>query len=159
MEGAIVLIDNLTNDVRGTHHRPAATPQQLIRLVDTLRRKVMTAGAEAVIVGQLKPMEVVDVTPVNELLNQYLRRERERGRDGFACQTQTRLQHLKGDGYHIRPDYASVLDKTYACAFMGIEVPDPTPWDEFSPSFVRRRWEADWPRLVGGGTQRIQHGR
>ena len=157
VEGATVIIDDLTNDVRGTRHRPAATPQQLVRLVDTLRRRVMAAGAEAVIVCQLKPMQVVDVTPFNELLNEYLRREKERGRDGYGCQTQIRLEHLKGDGYHIRPDFASVLDRTYACAFIGIDVPDPTPWDEFAPSFVRRRWEADWPRLVGGGTQMTHH--
>ena len=157
--GAIVLIDDLTNDVRGTRYRPSATPQQLVRLVDTLRRRVMAAGAEAVITCQLKPMQVVDVTPYNELLDSYLRREKERGRDGFGCRTQIRLQYLKGDGFHIRPDFLSIVDRTYAFAFLGWDVLDPTPPDEFAPSYVRRRWEAEWPRLAGGGLQMAQHGR
>lgn len=149
--GAIVLVDDLTNDVRGTRQRPAVTPQQLLRLVDNLRRRVMAAGAQAVIVCQLKPMQTVDVTPFNQQLCDYLRREKKRGRDGFGCRTQIRLDYLKGDGYHVRPDFLSVIDRTYACAFLSAEVPDPTPLDEFAPSFVREQWKADWPRLAGGG--------
>ena len=148
VEGAIVLVDDLTNDVRGTRQRPAVTPPQLLRLVDNLRRRVMAAGAQAVTVCQLKPMQTVDVTPFNEQLCDYLRREKQRGRDGFGCRTQIRLDYHKGDGYHIRPDFSSVIDRTYACAFLGIEVPDPTPLDKFAPSSVRRQWEADWPRLA-----------
>ena len=60
VEGATVLVDNLTNDVRGTRSRPAVTPQQLVRLVDGLRNKVMAAGAAAVVVCQLKPMEIAN---------------------------------------------------------------------------------------------------
>ena len=154
-----MLIDDLTNDVRGTRLRPSVTPQQLIRLVDRLRRKVMAVGADAVVVCQLKPMQMVDVTSYNELLNDYLKREKERGRDGFGCRTQIRMGHLKGDGFHIRPDFYSVIDRTYACAFLGFDVPDPTPWDEFMPGFVRSRWESDWPRLAGGGMPMNHHGR
>ena len=36
VEGATVLVDSLTNNVRGTRSRPAITPQQLVRLVDGL---------------------------------------------------------------------------------------------------------------------------
>ena len=158
-EGAVVLIDNLTNDVRGTRSRPAVTPQQLLRLVDGLRRKVMAAGAVAVTVCQLKPMQATDVTLYNQELDSYLRREKDRGRDGFGCRTMIRLDFLKGDGYHIRPDYWSVLDRTYACALLGIDVPFPTPWNEFAPSFVRQRWESEWPRMPGGGADMNHHGR
>ena len=119
----------------------------------------MAAGAEAVITCQLKPMQTVDVTPYNELLDSYLRREKKKGRDGLGCRTQIRLQHLKGDGYHIKPDFMSIVDRTYAFALLGRDVLDPTPLNEFAPSFVRRRWEADWPRLAGGGLQMTQHGR
>ena len=158
VEGAVVLIDTLTNDVRGTRSRPAATPQQLLRLVDGLRRRAMAAGAVAVVVCQIKPMQIVDVTPHNELLCDYLRREKERGRDGYGCRTQIRMNFLKGDGYHVKPEYGSVLDRTYAYALMGLEVPFPTPWDEFAPSYVRQRWELDWPRLTGGGANMAQNG-
>ena len=151
VEEAVVVVDNLTNDVRGTRNRPSVSPQQLMRLVDCLRRKVMAEGAVAVVVCQLKPMEIGDVTPYNQLLDSYLKREKDKGRDGYSCRTQIRLDYLKGDGYHVRPDFLSVIDRTYACVFLGIEVLDPTPLDEFAPSSVRRQWEADWPRLAGSG--------
>ena len=157
--GSTVLIDNLTNDVRGTRSRPAVSPRQLIRLVDQVRRRVMAAGAEAVVVCQLKPMQTADVTPYNDLLNGYLRAEKDKGRDGFGCQTMIRLDSPKADGFHIRPDFISVVARTYACAFWGIEVPDPTPWDKFAPSHDRTAWESDWPRLAGGGATMIHHGR
>ena len=158
LEGAIVVVDNLTNDVRGTRGRPPVSPQQLVRLVDGLRRKVMAAGAVAVVVCQLKPMQTTDVTPYNDILDSYLRREKERGRDGFGCRTMIRLDSLKGDGYHLRPEFWSVLDRTYACAMLGIDVPFPTPWNDFAPSHVRQRWEMEWPRL-GGGAHMDRHGR
>ena len=157
MEGATVLVDNLTNDARGTRDRRASTPQQLVGLVDRLRGKIMAAGAAAVVICQLKPMEVVDVTPHNELLDLYLRREKERGRGGFGCRTQIRLDFLKGDGFHVRPEFGSVLDRTYACAFLGMCVPFPTPLGDFAPSFVRKQWEADWPRL-GDRADMTHHG-
>ena len=155
LEGAIVVVDNLTNDVRGTRGRSAVSPQQLMRLVDGLRRKVMAAGAVAVVVCQLKPMQTTDVTPYNDLLDCYLRREKERGRDGFGCRTMIRMDSLKGDGYHLKPEFWSVLDRTYACAMLGIDVPFPTPWGDFAPSYVRQRWETEWPRLGGGA--RVGH--
>ena len=157
VEGAVVLVDDLTNDVRGTRHRPSVSPLQLVRLVDILRRKIMAAGAAAVIVCQLKPMETVDVTPYNTQLNCYLLRERERGREGYGCRTQIRMSFLKTDGFHIKPEFSSVIDRTYACAFLGMEVPDPTPWDDFTPIAVRRRWEKEWPRLAGGGGTAMNH--
>ena len=158
LEGATVLVDNLTNDVRGTRSRPSVSPQQLVRLVDSLRRKVMAAGAAAVTVCQLKPMQTTDVTPFNDLLNSYLRREKQRGRDGFGCGTMIRLDNLRGDGYHLKPECWSVLDRTYACALLGVDVPFPTPWNDFAPSFVRQRWESEWPRL-GGGANVANNGR
>ena len=111
----------------------------------------MAAGAKAVIVGQLKPMRTTDVTPHNDLLNGYLRAEKRKGRDGFGCRTMIRMNFLKPDGHHVRPEYLTVIARAYACAFLGIEVPDPTPWGEFLPSFDRTSWESDWPRLGGGG--------
>ena len=118
----------------------------------------MAAGAKAVVVCQIKPMQITDVSPYNDFVDQYLRKEKERGRDGYGCRTQIRLNFLKGDGYHVKPEFGSVLDRTYACALLGINVPFPTPWNEFAPSHVRRQWEAEWPSLVGGGRDTIHHG-
>ena len=159
VRGATVVIDNLTNDVRGTQTRPAVSPQLLVRQVDRLRLRVMEAGAAAVVVCQLKPMQIRDVTPYNTLLDDYLRLEREQGRGGHGCRTQIRLKHLKSDGYHVMPQMDSTIDRTYACAFLGIPVPCPTPWDEFVPPHDRRRWETQWPRLVGGGASMTNNGR
>ena len=158
MEGAVVVIDNLTNDVRGTRSRPAVSPQQLLRLIDGLRRTVMAAGAAAVVVCQLKPMQATDVTPYNELLDCYLKREKDRGREGYGCRTMIRRDFLKSDGYHVRPEFGSVLDRTYAHAILGLDVPFPTPWEEFAPDYVRQRWESEWPRLQRGSYMN-HHGR
>ena len=119
----------------------------------------MAAGAAAVIVCQLKPMRTTDVTPHNDQLSGYLRAEKRKGRDGFGCRTMIRSDFLKMDGYHVKPEYTSVIARTYACAFLGFEVPDPTPWDGFAPGFDRNRWEADWPSLAGGRTFMPNHGR
>ena len=151
VQGATVVIDDLTNDVRGMRSRPAVSPQQLVRLVDQLRKRLKEAGAVSMVVCQLKPMQLKDVTPYNSLLSDYLRTERAQGRGGYGCRTQIRLEFLRNDGYHVKPQYDSTIDRTFACAILGIEVPCPTPWDEFVPDFVRRRWETDWPRLMRGG--------
>ena len=154
VRGTTVVIDNLTNDVRGTQARPALTPHEFVRSVDRLRQKLKLAGAKAVVVCELKPMPVTDVTPFNNQLSEYLRAQR----GGFGCRTQIRLNYLKNDGFHVRPMYDSIIDKTYACAIQGIRVPCPTPPNEFVPDHMRRRWETEWPRVGGGGGQTIVHG-
>ena len=123
VRGAIVIIDCLTNDIRGTRLRPSVSPQQLVCGVDRLRRVLKMAGAKAAVVCQVKPMRLGDVSPYNDHLSDYLRGQKW----GFSCRTQIRLSYLKPDGYHVRPQYDSIIDKTYACAIRGIPVIDPTP--------------------------------
>ena len=154
---AVVIIDDLTNDARGTHTRPAVIPTQLIRMVDRLRRRLMAAGARNTVVCQIKPMQVTNVIPFNDALDAYLREEKAKGRGGFGCQTQIRLSYLRNDGYHVKPQYDSVVDKTYACAIMGTQVPDPTPGGAFMPDLARRRWETEWP-AAGSGRHSDDHG-
>ena len=107
---SVVVVDNLTNDIRGTRLRPSLNPRDLVRGVDRLRGALKSAGAMAVVVCQVKPMELGDVTPYNDLLSEYLAGERW----GFGCRTQIRLGHLKPDGYHIKPQFYSIVDRTYA---------------------------------------------
>ena len=144
VRGAVVVVDNLTNDVRGNPNRPSATPQELIRRVDRLRERVRMASAVAVVVCEVKPMQVTDVRPHNTLLDSYLR---SKGRTGYGCSTQIQMNTLKPDGYHINPSEFSVLAKTYACAIQGLPVPCPTPVDDFIPLMERRRYEVEWPRV------------
>ena len=143
VRGAVVVIDTLTNDVRGTRMRPALSAQEMVRGIDRLRSRLRMAGAAATIVCQLKPMQILDVTPFNQSLSDYLRAQN----GGFGCRTQIRLSDLSGDGYHVIPQADSVIDKTYACAIMGVPAPCPTPHDEFVPDHLRRRWEKEWPGI------------
>ena len=154
VRGATVIMDNLTNDIRGTRLRAAASPQELVRNVDKLRGRLKAEGAADVVVCQAKPMQIADVTLHNQQLSDYLRGQVR----GYGCRTQIRLDYLKNDGFHIRPQFDSVVDKTYACAIRGVHVPSPTPLDEFVPFSVRRRWESDWPRISGGMTPSQNHG-
>ena len=109
------------------------------------------------VVCQLKPMAVVDVRPYNEVLSNYLTAC---GPGGFGCLTQIRMEFLKPDGFHVHQRYCTVIDRTYACAIRGIPVPCPTPQDNFVPSFVRRRMDREFPRLVGqAGGNGMQDGR
>ena len=154
VSGATVVIDNLTNDARGTQGRPAMTPRELVNSVAKLRQKLTAAGASSVVVCQLKPMQVTDVTPYNTMISDYLRPLR----GGYGCRTQIKLHYLKSDGFHIQPMYDSIIDRTYACAIQGVPVPCPTPLDQFIPDRMRRRWESDWPRIGKGAGLNMNHG-
>ena len=129
-------------------------PQDFVCGVNKLRGTLSLSGAAAVVVCQVKPMELGDVSPYNELLSDYLRGQR----GGFGCSTQIRLGHLRSDGYHVNPQFDSIIDKTYACAIRGIPVHDPTPRGAFVPMFMRRRYETEWPRLGGGVGLRANNG-
>ena len=116
---------------------------------DIVGSLLLTAGAEAIIVCQIKPMTHLNVIPYNDVLNDFLNSQS----GGFGIATQIRMQDIKpnamGNGFHILPDVVSVLDRTYACAIRGLPVPCPTQMEDFMPMQVRRRWVAGWPRVGG----------
>jgi hypothetical protein len=122
VEGAEVILDVSTNDVRGTRGLPRVTPEEVSdrvwKVVATLKEK----GASGVTVCETKPMKLMDVTPYSNLLQQRCR-ERKVG----WCPTQLAVDNLKEDGYHVLPSFLQVLDATYACIVMGVQVPNPTP--------------------------------
>ena len=153
VRGATVVVDNLTNDARGTRQRPAATPEEMVKRVDRLRRELLEAGAERVVIAEVKPMQQVDVRPHNRMLHHYLCAQ---GRGGYGVSTQIRMSWLRHDGFHIGKEFDSVVDKTYACALMGIPVPCPTPVADFEPFFVRRRREAEWPTVGRAYAQMVR---
>ena len=144
VRGATVVMDNLTNDVRGTRQRKSATPEETVFRVEKLRMKLLEAGANAVVIAEIKPMQQVDVRPHNRKLHYYLR-----SLDGnnYGVCTQIRMNHLRNDGFHVRNEFDSVIDKTYACAIQGIPVPCPTPTTDFEPDFVRRQRYAEFPLI------------
>ena len=143
---AVVIVDNLTNDIRGTTVWPSLSPRGLAHWVDKLRGRMKMVGVATIVVCQAKPMQVADVTSYNNLLSQYLCTQDQ----GFGCKTQIRLTYLKLDGYHVRPQFDSIIDKTYACAIRGVPVINPTPLDGFLPDHLRGRWQKQWPRIGGG---------
>ena len=141
-----VVVDNLTNHAKGSWRSCSDTPEQLTHRVDEFRRLLISSSAAAVVICQIKPMQTVDVRPFNQSLHQYLS---SCGTANYGCLTQIRMDYLRADGTHISPKYGTVLDRTYACALRGVPVPSPTPEYDFVPYAFRRRWDDDWPRLVG----------
>ena len=150
---ATVVIDNITNDVRGTQQKPAATPEDTVFRVDKLRRKLLEAGAKAVVVAEIKPMQWVDVRPHNRRLHYYLLSQ---GRDGHGISTQIRMNFLRNDGFHVRREFDYVIDGTYACAILGVPVPYPTPTTDFEPEFVRRQRHTEWPLINDAYAQSVR---
>ena len=47
--GTLVIVDNLTNDVRGTRGRKAASPDELVFRVKRLRERILAAAARSVL--------------------------------------------------------------------------------------------------------------
>ena len=95
--------------------------------------------ADFVSVCQIKPMRHKDVSPFNCLLDDYLRAN---GIPG--CETQIKMENLRPAGFHILRQFDSVVDRTYACAILGVPVPCPTPSENFIPEHVRELYKKDW---------------
>ena len=148
VENAYVILDNTTNNVRGGKNHAAEPPDLVTARVATLREFILSKSAKAVVVCQLKPMTRVDVRPYSWQIHDYLL---SCGKTGYGCRTQIRLRHLKEDGFHVQLKHDSILDKTYACALLGIHVPDPTPISDLVTDELRRKWESQWPRAGGKG--------
>ena len=144
ISGAILVIDCLTNDARGTRRKRALEPEEIVYQVDIFRAK--TFGAKATVFCQIKPMKHVNVVPHNELLHEYLRCH-----NIYGCQTMVRAEFLRWDGFHISSQFKSVLHRQYACALLGVPVPCPTPFEDFLPGNVRHSYDQEWPAL---GTSR-----
>ena len=147
VSGAIVIVDNLTNDVRGSWQQKACTPEELLWKLNGLKEAM--SNADAIIVCEVKPMRNVYVMPHNQLLHDYVLNQPFL----YGCRTQIRMEFLDSKGFHILPEYGSVLDRTYACALRAIDVPCPTPFENFVPEFMRRQFEREWPRLVGNRSE------
>ena len=149
VKDAYVIIDNITNNVRGGKNHEAEPPDLVTDRVAALRELILERSAKAVVVCQLKPMKRVDVRAHTMQIHRYLLAC---GKGGYGCRTQIRMRYLKDDGFHVQPRHIAIVDKTYACALLGVYVPDPTPFGDLAPDFTRRRWENKWPRVGGRGT-------
>ena len=148
VENAYVVIDNITNNLQGGKKHEPDSPELVATRVAALREYVLSKSAKAVIVCELKPMKWVDVRPASRMIHDYLV---SCGKGGYGCRTQIRMEYLKDDGFHVQPRHISIIDKTYACALLGVHVPDPTPLQNLVPEFIRRRWEKQFPRMGGRG--------
>ena len=121
------------------------------------------ADARAVVVCQIKPITFLNVSPFNEALHHLIINHG----GVYGCDTQVRMSHLAYDGFHVTPDYAGIIDRTYACAIMREPVPCPTPAEEF---ITAQEWNfrRDWPRVgdersrrggeLAGGAYQNSHG-
>ena len=159
-----MIVDTLTNNIRGTKSRAADSPEKLVARLATVRETLYATGAATVVICQVKPMKNVDVSPYNRLLHDFLCFQPDGGPE---CETQIQMADIKpgsdesGNGFHIQPECVAILDRTYACAIRNVPVPCPTPFDEFVPLHVRQRWETEWPKLrrVGGRFPMNHYGR
>ena len=143
---AYVVIDNLTNNIRGNWRMQGESPEQVVDGVARLRDLILSLSAAAVVVCEVKPMGMIDVRPFNSRLHHFLSTC---GTNGYGCNTQIRMEFLAPDGFHVNKKFATVLDRTYACALRGTPVPCPLVDDDFVPPFYRRSWDSQWPRLEG----------
>ena len=148
VSGAIVVVDCLTNDVRGTKKKSPLEPEELVRQIHLLREATCWANAKETVICQVKPMQHVDVTHHNKLLHEYLCKQGVTG-----CQTMICMEFLGRDGFHIMPQFKSVLHRQFACALLGVPVPCPTPYQNFISGHIRRAFDQNWPNLMGSSTE------
>ena len=154
--GRAVILDVGTNDVRGTAGVPWVRPGEVGERFEMVARLLLEKGAVGVVGCEVKPMKFMDVTPYSRAIHTACLRLRAHGHRVHGCQTQTGVSHLGKDGYHILPSFAGVLDRTYACAIMGVPVPCPTPsWDKYRGVELGGGWPT--PREAQG--QGNRHGR
>ena len=144
INGAIVIIDCLGNDARDTRQAPKLTPDQHVQKLDELRKVLWERGATDVIVCSLKPTQRADATEYVERVHRYLQSVREDD-GGHGIHSQVRLEHLRADGLHLQPRFYFVLQQTYACAILGLNVPNPTPLESFIPDRMRQKYLSEWP--------------
>ena len=132
VEGKIVVVDNVTNDVRKVCD-PWEVGRRMTKVLDALE------GAAAVVAVQVKPIRHLDITPYNETLHHLCTTRK----GVFGCHTQIRMDDLGRDGYHVSPQCADIIDRTYVRALLGAPVPSPTPpGDFFHPEQMREYTEA-----------------
>ena len=150
--GAKVVVDCMTNDVRGTRAQRAAEPWELEERVRLVIEEMRRAGAEEVVLCEVKPMQHVDVVPFNARIHALILHTEGVG----GCSTQIQHGDLGRDGYHVRPEFGSVLDRTYACAVMHRPVPCPYFDSTIYDWHLAREREREWPPLWGGDEQQAR---
>ena len=148
VENSYVIIDNITNNIRGGKNNEAEPPDLVADRVAALRELILSNSAKAVVVCEPKPMKWVDVRYSSVRIHKHLVSV---GKGGYGCRTQIRMRYLRDDGFHVQPKYDSIVDKTYACALLGVPVPDPTPFGDLEPEYSRRRWDNQFPKVGGRG--------
>jgi hypothetical protein len=137
--GVRVILDVTTNDIRGARGQAQTTPQELTARVGKVVAIIKEKGARGVTICEVKPMNLMDVTPFSKLLHRNCK-----SRKIGWCQTQLGVGDLKNDGYHILPSSLKVLDGTYAYAVMGMPVPNPT---QTYQKWRHQLMEQEWPQV------------
>ena len=147
VEGARVVVDCMTNDVRGTRAQRPVEPWELEERLRVVIGELRRSGAGEVVLCEMKPMRDINVVPYNIRIHALILCNEGVG----GCSTQIQHDYLKEDGYHVRPEFGSVLDRTYACAVMDRTVPCPYFDSGIYDWHTRRHWEQEWPPLWGRG--------
>jgi hypothetical protein len=98
------------------------------------------SGCEWVVICEGKPMRHMDVAPYSHALHL---KSLEKGT--FGCRNQIREKDLGNDGFHLKRSSLSILEKTYACAVLGVPVPCLAPPGLEWRQRQRQFYEEEWP--------------
>ena len=140
VRGAVVILDVTTNDVRGTRASPQTSPAEIAERAGTTIDLLAKRGCEWVVICEVKPMRHMDVAPYSYALHL---KSLEKGT--FGCRNQIREEDLGNDGFHLKRSSLSILEKTYACAVLGVPVPCPAPPGLEWRQRQRQYYEEEWP--------------
>jgi hypothetical protein len=69
VRGTFMIIDVMTNDVKGTRASPRTSPVEIAGRVGTVTDLLMEKGCEVVIICEMKLMHFMDVTPYSNALH------------------------------------------------------------------------------------------
>ena len=100
-------------------------------------------SAAATVVIEIKPIRHLDVTPFNRTIHDLCKPRQK----VFGCRTQVTMRDLGRDGFHVSPYCADVIDKTFACALLGIPVPNPTLFQDFFHPEQTEGYRHEFPRI------------
>ena len=103
VEGKLVVVDNVTNDVRKVKE-PWEVARRMGKLLDVL------GDSAAVVAVQVKPIRHLNVNHVNRAIHRLcISRDKV-----YGCHTQIRMCDLARDGFHVSPHCGDIMDNTYA---------------------------------------------
>ena len=122
VEGKIVVVDCVTNSIRGRGGRLRTTPREISREMKILLDVIKDKKALAITVCEVKPIRHLDVSLHNTSLRDLYRREAI-----YERSTEITMKDLTHDGFHVKSGCDDLTNKAYARAIQKHLPPKPAP--------------------------------